>query len=52
MAVDAIGLGDFHFTRQLFAGDKPAIGDSALDSVGHLPPQRHAGWGVLQGHGL
>ena len=50
VAVDPIGLGDLHLARQLFAGDKAAVGDAALDAVGDLPPQRDAGGGVLHAH--
>ena len=51
MAVDAVGLGDLGFARQLFTGGKAAVGNAALDAVGNLPPQRHAGGGVLHAHG-
>ena len=51
MAVDPIGFGDLHLARQLFARGKAAVGDAALDAVGDLPPQRHAGGRVLHAHG-
>ena len=51
MAVDPIGLGDLDLARQLFAGNKAAVGDATLDAVGDLPPQRHAGGRILDAHG-
>ena len=52
VAIDPIGLGDFGLARQPFARGKAAIGDAALDPVGDLPPQCHAGGGVLHAHGV
>ena len=51
VAVDPIGLGDLDLARQLFAGNKAAVGDAALDAGGDLPAQRNAGGGVLNAQG-
>ena len=52
VAIDAIHFGDFGFAGQLFAGGEVAVGDTALDAVGDLTPQRHAGRDFLHGHGV
>jgi hypothetical protein len=52
VTVDTIGLGDLRLARQLLAGGEGSAGDAALDPVGNLPPQRHAGTGVLHAHGV
>jgi len=52
VAVDAIEFGDFGFAGQLFAGREPAVGNAALDAVGDLTPQRHAGRDFLHRHGV
>ena len=38
------------FSEIVGAGGKAAISNAALDAVGNLPPQRHAGGGVLHAH--
>jgi hypothetical protein len=48
--INPIGLGDFGLARQPLARGKAAIGDTALDSVGDLPPKCHAGGRVLYAH--
>jgi hypothetical protein len=50
VAVDAIGFRDLHLARQFFTGSKTAVGNAALDAVGNLAPQRHAGCNVGHGH--